>query len=84
MKKLIKNKVYEVLWQDAWIDPQDYSLEKAKIQKPIERYTIAYLVDENEERLVLSTDYFVVGSDVNSLIVIPTGMIKKKWSYDLQ
>jgi hypothetical protein len=83
MKK--ENKVYEVLWQDAWIDPQDYSLEKAKIQKPIERYTIGYLVDENiEERLVLSTDYFVVGSDVNSLIVIPTGMIKKIWSYDLQ
>ena len=50
----------------------------------MERYTIGYLVDESEERLVLATDYFVVGSDVNSLIVIPTGMIKKIWSYDLQ
>ena len=84
MKKLKNNKVYEVLWKDAWIDPQDYSLSKAKTQKPIERYTIGYLVDESEERLVLATDYFVVGSDVNSLIVIPTGMIKKIWSYDLQ
>ena len=83
MKKS-ENKVYEVLWKDAWIDPQDYSLSKAKTQKPIERYTIGYLVDESEERLVLATDYFVVGSDVNSLIVIPTGMIKKIWSYDLQ
>ena len=83
MKKL-ENKVYEVLWKDAWIDPQDYSLSRAKTQKPIERYTIGYLVDESEERLVLATDYFVVGSDVNSLIVIPTGMIKKIWSYDLQ
>ena len=79
MKKL-ENKVYEVLWKD----PQDYSLSRAKTQKPIERYTIGYLVDESEERLVLATDYFVVGSDVNSLIVIPTGMIKKIWSYDLQ
>ena len=84
MKKLKNNKVYEVLWQDAWIDPQDYSLSKAKTQKPIERYTIGYLVDESEERLVLASDYFVVGSDVNSLIVIPTGMIKKIWSYDIQ
>ena len=84
MKKLKNNKVYEVLWKDAWIDPQDYSLSKAKTQKPIERYTIGYLVDESEERLVLATDYFVVGSDVNSLIVIPTGMIKKIWSYDVQ
>lgn len=83
MKKS-ENKVYEVLWKDAWIDPQDYSLSKAKTQKPIERYTIGYLVDESEERLVLATDYFVVGSDVNSLIVIPTGMIKKIWSYDVQ
>lgn len=83
MKKS-ENKVYEVLWKDAWIDPQDYSLSKAKTQKPIERYTIGYLVDESEERLVLATDYFVEGSDVNSLIVIPTGMIKKIWSYDLQ
>ena len=83
MKKS-ENKVYEVLWKDAWIDPQDYSLSKAKTQKPIERYTIGYLVDESEERLVLATDYFVVGSDVNSLIVIPTGMIKKIWSYDIQ
>ena len=83
MKKS-ENKVYEVLWKDAWIDPQDYSLSKAKTQKPIERYTIGYLVDESEERIVLATDYFVVGSDVNSLIVIPTGMIKKIWSYDIQ
>lgn len=73
-------KIVEVQWLDAWIDTSDVSLKKAKKAKPIERYTVGYLVNETDECITLSTDYFPSKEgrtkEVSALMVIPTGWIK--------
>jgi len=76
-------KIVEVHWMDAWIDTQDLSLKKAKKLKPIQRFTVGYLIAENEHGLVLSTDYFPKKKikEVSAPMVIPWGMIDY-WEYE--
>lgn len=71
-------KIVEVRWFDAWIDTGDVCIKKAKKAKPVERFTVGYLVGENQDGLVLSTDYFPKKKrvkEVSALMVIPWGMI---------
>jgi hypothetical protein len=77
-------KIVEVYWVDAWIDTGDVSLSKAKKAKPIERYTVGYLIEETDESIILSTDYFPKKGrtkEVSALMVIPMGWIK---SWEIQ
>lgn len=72
-------KIVEVRWFDAWIDTGDVCIKKAKKSKPIERYTVGYLIADDEDGIVLSTDYFPKGKkvkDVSALMVIPWGMVE--------
>jgi len=72
-------KIVEVRWWDAWIDTEDVSIKKAKKLKPVERFTVGYLVAENEYGVVLSTDYFPKKKkirEVSATMVIPWGMIE--------
>jgi len=76
-------KIVEVRWWDAWIDVSDSTLKTARKQRPIERFTVGYLVGENEDGIVLSTDYFPKKKkvkEVSALMVIPWGMIEH-WEY---
>lgn len=62
-------------WVDAWIDHIDLDIALAKKQKSIKRSTCGYLVSENEEGVLLATDRYEGGKEVNSPMFIPWGMI---------
>jgi len=70
----------EVKWLDAFISTSDMSIKDAKKLKPIERFTVGYLIAETEECLILSTDYFPKKKkrvkEVSATMVIPTGWIQ--------
>ena len=45
--------IAEVVWEDAWIDPKDISMEDAVKLMPIIRSTVGYVVSkENAENVV--------------------------------
>jgi hypothetical protein len=80
-----KNKVIEVQWEDAWIDTDDILITKAKKLKPIMRSTVGWLVADNENELILSTDIFHSKKErkyVNAIMVVPKGMIVEYWEYE--
>ena len=80
-----KNKVIEVQWEDAWIDTDDILITDAKKLKSILRSTVGWLVADNENELILSTDIFHSEEDskyVNTIMVVPKGMIVEYWEYE--
>jgi len=78
----LRMKVVEVRWQDAWIDTNDIKIKKAKKLKPVIRSTVGYLVDDSGDRIVLCTDKFEKGKEVNASMVIPWGMVTDYWTYE--
>ena len=62
-------------WVDAWIDTVDLEVSQAKNQKAVKRSTVGYLVSQNEEGVLLATDVYASGKEVNSPMFIPWGMI---------
>jgi len=71
--------IVECKWNDAWIDTGDISIKRAQKLKPVARYTVGYLVSENEHGIVLSTDYFPKKrkvTEVSATMVIPWEMIE--------
>ena len=62
-------------WVDAWIDHIDLDVALAKKQKSIKRSTCGYLISENEEGVLLATDWYEGGKEVYSPMFIPWGMI---------
>ncbi len=62
-------------WVDAWIETCDLEIKQAKNQKSVKRSTCGYLVSENEEGVLLATDRYKGGKEVNSPMFIPWGMI---------
>ena len=81
----VENKtVVEVKWSDAWVDTGDILVSDAKKLKPILRSSIGWLVADNENELILSTDYYHSKEDsqyVNTIMVIPKGIIVEYWEY---
>ena len=74
--------VAEVVWGDAWIETNDISVKKAQSLKPVIRRTVGYLIADNDEGLVLSTDsYDKEPQTVNSPMFIPHGMVIEYWVY---
>ena len=82
----MKANVVEVKWADAWIDTEDILISDAKSLKPVMRSTVGWLVSDNENEIILSTDIYHSLKEreyVNSIMVIPKGMIIDYWQYQL-
>ncbi len=75
-------KVAEVRWADAWISTSDIKIKKAKKLKPIIRSTVGWLVSDSDNQIVLCTDTFEKGNEINAPMVIPKGMVIDYWIYE--
>jgi hypothetical protein len=74
---VIRHTIVIVSWDDAWIDTEDFTIKKAKKMKGVLRHTVGWLVDENEEGIVLCTDYYEKKSDgFNTPMFIPWGWVR--------
>tara|TARA_B100000519_G_C14048947_1_gene346424 strand:+ start:228 stop:551 length:324 start_codon:yes stop_codon:yes gene_type:complete len=74
--------IMQVEWEDAWIDTEDHLLEEAEKLKPVLRSSVGYLVADNENEIILSTDRYHSKHEkkyVNSVMVIPKGMVTRYW-----
>ena len=75
--------VVEVRWGDAWVDTDDFTLEEAKKLKPIVRSTIGFLLIENDQAIVLCTDFYEKDKKtINTPMIIPRDMIIDYWEYE--
>ncbi len=50
--------IMKVEWEDAWIDTEDHLIDEAKKLKPVLRSSVGYLVADNENEIILSTDRY--------------------------
>ena len=78
-----KNRIAEVLWEDAWVDCNDYETKDVANLIPVVRRTVGYFVSKNSKCIVLSTDRYDNASDfVNTSMVIPWGCVVEWWIYE--
>jgi hypothetical protein len=69
-------KIYEVTWDDAFVDSSDHNIKKCQKLKPIRTKTIGYLVCETPDGVVLATDIYEKDKkNVKIINLIPWGMI---------
>ena len=74
--------VVEVIWFDAYIDTDDFTLKKARKLKPVPRTTVGYLIEENEDSIVLCTDTYPKSKKtISTPMVIPNTWIVEMWIY---
>ena len=77
-------KVVEVRWGDAWVDTDDFNLAEAKKLTPIVRSTVGFLLSENDQAVVLCTDFYEKDKKtINTPMVIPRDMIIDYWIYEV-
>lgn len=70
----------EIRWDDASIETHDFKEADAAKSKAVDRWTAGYLIHENDERVVLATDWFVSKKrELSARMVIPKGMITEYW-----
>ena len=72
----------QVEWEDAWIDTEDHLISDARKLKPVLRSSVGYLVADNDNEIILSTDRYHSKKDeeyVNAVMVIPKGMVTRYW-----
>tara|TARA_R110002096_G_scaffold14804_1_gene52299 strand:+ start:1251 stop:1541 length:291 start_codon:yes stop_codon:yes gene_type:complete len=71
------NGLYEITWLDIqscdepWID-----LKEAKEMKPIEMKTLGYIIEANDDYVVVASTLCSDGETVGSVNSIPTSVIK--------
>ena len=76
-------RVFEVEWDDAWVETGDFSVKRAQKCKPIRTTTIGYLVSENEWGITLATDIYEKDKkNVKIINHIGWGMIVDYWEYE--
>jgi hypothetical protein len=76
-------KIAEVLWEDAWVECEDFKISKASSLKPVIRTTVGFLVSKNDKCLVLATDIYQNNPKiVNTVMVIPWSAILGWWVYE--
>lgn len=69
--------LYEIKWLDIqscdepWVD-----LKEAKAMKPVEMTTLGYLLEANDEHVVVASTLCSDGETVGSVNAIPTAVIK--------
>ena len=74
--------IMQVEWEAAWIDTEDHLIDEAKKLKPILRSSVGYLVADNDNEIILSTDRYHSKKEkeyVNAVMVIPKGMVTRYW-----
>jgi len=74
--------IMQVEWEDAWIDTEDHLISDARKLKPVLRSSVGYLVADNDNEIILSTDRYHSKKDeeyVNAVMVIPKGMVTRYW-----
>ena len=75
--------VVEVMWVDAFVDTDDFPIKKAKKLKPVPRTTVGYLVEENDDCVVLCTDTYPKSKKmISTPMVIPNTWIVDMWVYE--
>ena len=74
--------VYEVHWDDAYVDTSDISLKKAAKLKPYRTITVGFLAHEGEEGIVLAMDWWPKSpKQVKAYTFIPWGMVVEVYCY---
>lgn len=69
-------KVVAVDWADAFIDPDDFTIEEGAETKPVYRTTVGFFIATNEYGICLATDYYEDNElEVAGKLFIPKGMI---------
>jgi len=69
-------KIVEVIWDDAWADMDEVSIEEAAKLKLYRTHSVGVLVAENDEGLVIAMDYYPKNKKIaKTHAVIPWGMI---------
>lgn len=69
--------VYLIRWGDAFIETDDFKLEKADKTEPVWRYTVGFLAAKNQHGYVLCTDvYEKKKHGAAAKMFIPHGMVK--------
>jgi len=75
-------RIVEILWTDAHVTTGETTIKKAEKMKGIRTRTVAFLVAENDEGVILATDIYPDipkrGKIVN---FIPWGMIDEYHEY---
>jgi hypothetical protein len=61
-------KIVEVTWDDAHASFDETSVKDAALVKAVRTTTVAYLVAENDEGLVLATDTYKDDKDVGKIV----------------
>ena len=75
-------KVVEVLWGDAWCSTRDISVRKARDLKPVMRTSVGFLVEENDDGVVIAMDRYEDDPDhAHTHALIPWGWIEGYWEY---
>lgn len=69
-------------WGDATYSSMKY-YDKHKKSTPINTITVGFLVEYDDERALLYTDYFKDG-DYRNEIIIPTAMIRNIYTIDYE
>lgn len=65
-----------VSWDDAFIDFDDFDVKEARKTKGVRRHTVGWVVAENDEGIVMATDYYQKKNDgFNAKMFIPWGWI---------
>ena len=73
-------KMVEVVWDDAHVDTGSISIRKAAKVRPIRTRTLAYLVAENDEGVVLAADiYPKMPKEAAIINFIPWPMVVEYW-----
>ena len=69
-------KIVEVVWDDAHCSTGETTLKRAVKTKPVRTHTVAYLIAENEDGIVLGTDaYEKQPKDFRMINFIPWGCV---------
>ena len=78
-------RIAQVEWLDAWIGTDDIKIKKARKLKCVRRFTVGYLLSHDEDRIVMSTDYFPAKEvkEASAPMVIPMGMVVEWFEFDV-
>lgn len=73
-------RIVEVIWDDAWASSDEVTVAGAALAKPERTHTVAYLVAENDDGVVLAADTYVSNPDVGRIVnFIPWAMVVEYW-----
>lgn len=73
-----------ITWDDAFVTTKDFSRKEAEKTKGVRRHSVGWVVAENDEGIVLSTDYYEEEKpEFNTKMFIPWGWIEHYWEYTL-